>query len=95
MAHRFEPLTPPGPYNRGENDHAEARENCKNPTPAETLLWNKVLRHRQFAKFKFHRQKPIGPYIADIYCPELKLIIEVDGDSHAFDDQCNQKTQRP
>jgi very-short-patch-repair endonuclease len=60
-----------------------ARENRKNPTPAENLLWQKILRNRQFHGHKFLRQKPIGPFIADFYCTELKLVIEIDGDSHA------------
>ncbi|MFZ2971604.1 MAG: endonuclease domain-containing protein [Ferribacterium limneticum] len=60
-----------------------ARANRKAPTPAENLLWQKVLRSRQFDGHKFHRQKPIGPYVVDFYCAELKLVIEVDGDSHA------------
>ena len=62
---------------------ALARANRKNPTPAETLIWQKVLRSKQFDRYKFHRQKPIGPYIVDFYCSELHLVIEIDGDSHA------------
>ncbi len=62
---------------------AFARANRQQPTPAENLLWQKVLRDRQFHGYKFLRQKPIGPYIADFYCAELKLVIEIDGDSHA------------
>ena len=69
------------PYNK--NLTALARENRKNPTLAESLLWNKVLRCRQFAQYKFLRQKPIGNYIVDFYCSELQLVIETDGDSHA------------
>jgi very-short-patch-repair endonuclease len=60
-----------------------AREGRGNPTPAESLIWNKVLRHRQFHAYKFLRQKPLGPYIVDFYCAELRLVIEIDGDSHA------------
>ncbi len=60
-----------------------ARTNRKNPTPAETTIWQKLLRNRQFHGYKFLRQKPIGPYVADFYCAELKLVIEIDGDSHA------------
>jgi len=60
-----------------------ARANRKAPTPAENLLWQKVLRNRQFHGHKFLRQKPIGPYVVDFYCAELKLVIEIDGDSHA------------
>ncbi|UZR30983.1 endonuclease domain-containing protein [Methylococcus mesophilus] len=60
-----------------------ARENRRSPTPAESLLGNKVLRCPQFARYKFLRQKPLGAYIVDFYCSELQLVIEIDGDSHA------------
>ncbi len=69
------------PYNPKLTTYARA--NRKNPTPAETILWQKLLRNRQFHGYKFLRQKPIGPYVADFYCAELKLVIEIDGDSHA------------
>lgn len=62
---------------------AYARANRKAPSTAENLLWQRILRNRQFNGYKFLRQKPIGPYIADFYCAELKLVIEVDGDNHA------------
>jgi very-short-patch-repair endonuclease len=62
---------------------ALARENRKNPTPTERKLWNEVLRHRQFAHYKFLRQKPLLHYIVDFYCSELRLAIEIDGDTHA------------
>jgi very-short-patch-repair endonuclease len=63
-----------------------ARVNRKNPTKAERKMWNEVLRNKQFNGFKFHRQKPLNRYIADFYCPELMLVIEVDGDSHYEED---------
>jgi very-short-patch-repair endonuclease len=69
------------PYNK--NLTTLARENRKNPTPAENRIWNEVLRLRQFADYKFLRQKPIANYIVDFYCSELRLVIEIDGDSHA------------
>ncbi|MCB4358560.1 endonuclease domain-containing protein [Quatrionicoccus australiensis] len=62
---------------------AFARTNRQQPTPAENLIWQKVLRNRQFFGHKFLRQKPIGPYVVDFYCAELNLAIEIDGDSHA------------
>ena len=62
---------------------AFARTNRQQPTPAENLIWQKVLRNRQFFGHKFLRQKPIGPYVVDFYCAELNLVIEIDGDSHA------------
>ena len=60
-----------------------ARENRKNPTPAESRMWHQVLRMRCFENYKFLRQKPIDNYIVDFYCSELHLVIEIDGDSHA------------
>ena len=50
------------------------------PTKAESLLWN-MLNKKQLGS-KFRRQHPIYKYIADFYCHELKLVIEVDGDYH-------------
>jgi tRNA modification GTPase len=60
---------------------AFAREMRKNQTPAEEVLW-KYLRNRQVAGCKFLRQHIIGHFIADFYCAEHKLIIEVDGGYH-------------
>ena len=69
------------PYNK--NLTTLARKNRSNTTKAETRIWQEVLRMRQFAQYKFLRQKPIGGYIVDFYCSELQLVIEIDGDSHA------------
>jgi len=60
-----------------------ARANRKNPTAAEQKIWNEVLRLCQFADYKFLRQKPIDEFIVDFYCSSLRLVIEIDGDSHA------------
>ena len=60
---------------------ARAREMRKNPTVAERKLWGYL---RNFP-VKFWRQKPINNFIVDFYCPKLKLVIEVDGDSHFTD----------
>ncbi len=68
------------PYNK--NLTTLARENRKNPTRAEIAILNKVLRMRQFAAYKFLRQKPISNFIVDFYCSALHLVIEIDGDSH-------------
>lgn len=59
---------------------ARAREMRHPQTVAETTLWH-VLRNRKTG-FKFRRQHPIGRFIADFYCAEAKLLIEVDGESH-------------
>ena len=50
-------------------------------TDAEQALW-RVLRRRQVEGFRFRRQHPIGPYIADFACLEAKLVVEVDGGQH-------------
>jgi very-short-patch-repair endonuclease len=52
------------------------------PTPAEQVLWE-ILRDRRLEGIKFRRQKPIKIFVADFYCPELKLVVELDGDVHA------------
>jgi len=49
--------------------------------PAERVLWS-ILRDRRLAEFKFRRQHMIGPYIADFYCAQLNLVVELDGESH-------------
>src|SRR5215510_2302769 len=51
------------------------------PTPAERTMW-KILRDRRLDGIKFRRQKPIRIYVADFYCPELKLVVELDGEVH-------------
>ena len=59
-----------------------ARQLRKNSTVAERKLW-RYLRSRSLAGFKFVRQEPIGPYVADFVCREKRLVIEVDGGQHA------------
>ena len=59
-----------------------AKDLRKRMTEEERTLWYNILRGR---KPKFHRQKIIGNYIVDFYCPELQLIIEVDGTQHYQD----------
>lgn len=53
----------------------------KGMTVTEQLLWSK-LRRKQFKDLQFYRQKIIGNYIADFYCPKAKLVIELDGGQH-------------
>ena len=50
-------------------------------TNAEMILWSR-LRKRQMQGQRFRRQHPVGPFITDFACVTLKLIIEVDGDTH-------------
>ena len=58
-----------------------ARKLRKNDTEAERRLWE-AIRNRRLAGFKFVRQLPVGPYVADFACRERKLILEVDGATH-------------
>ena len=57
----------------------------RNQTEAEKKVWD-GLRNRRFQNLKFFRQYGIGHYIADFYCPEMRLVIEVDGDQHFLDE---------
>lgn len=67
------------PYNKSLREFA--RELRHNQTEAETFLWLK-LRKRQLKNCQFYRQRIICNYIADFYCPEAKLVIEIDGGQH-------------
>jgi very-short-patch-repair endonuclease len=57
-----------------------ARDLRNNSTLSEILLWRQI--KGQALKYEFHRQVPIDEFIVDFYCHELKLAIEIDGDSH-------------
>ncbi|MBA3878677.1 MAG: hypothetical protein C0500_03060 [Sphingobium sp.] len=61
-------------------DRAKAMR--KSPSPIEQRLWYE-LRAKRFGRIKFNRQVIIGPYIADFVCRSRKLVIELDGDTHA------------
>lgn len=63
-----------------------------NLTHPEQKLWA-TLRGKQLG-VKFRRQHGIGHYIVDFYCPECKLVIEVDGDSHYTDAAQHKDAQR-
>ena len=65
------------------------RDLRKNSTPAEKKFWQ-IVRNRQIKGFKFNRQYPINFeindvkrfFVADFYCHNLKLVIEIDGGIH-------------
>ncbi|MGA2318290.1 MAG: endonuclease domain-containing protein [Thermodesulfobacteriota bacterium] len=58
-----------------------SQELRKNMTDAERLLWSK-LRRKQLKGLQIYRQRIIGNYIVDFYCPKANLIIEIDGGQH-------------
>jgi very-short-patch-repair endonuclease len=55
-------------------------------TKAEACLWKYALRAGMMKGYTFNRQRPIGNYISDFVCKELKLVIEVDGYSHLLEE---------
>ena len=60
----------------------QARSLRRNQTEPERRLWSR-LRNRQLGGIKFRRQVWLGPFIADFIVVQIRLIIEVDGDTHA------------
>jgi very-short-patch-repair endonuclease len=70
-----------------------ARTLRKNMTDSEKLLWSKI-RLKQLMGFQFYRQKNIGRYIVDFYCPSAKLILELDGGQHFIEKGINADRQR-
>jgi len=71
-----------------------AKDLRKNMTPAEKLLWER-LSNRQLGGYKFRRQHPLGPFIADFYCAEARLVVEIDGGVHlAKSGQDEQRTNQ-
>jgi very-short-patch-repair endonuclease len=69
------------PYNRQLVE--KAKELRKNMTPAERKLWYDYLKT---FKFRVLRQRPIDNFIVDFFCAGLKLVIEVDRESHFTND---------
>ncbi|MFA7301380.1 MAG: endonuclease domain-containing protein [Candidatus Shapirobacteria bacterium] len=58
-----------------------AKQNRKNPTVAERVIWDDLLSNDKIG-YRFVRQKPIHRFIVDFYCSKLNLAIEIDGSSH-------------
>jgi len=71
----------------------DKRKNLRNnSTQAETFLWG-YLKNSQFEGRKFRRQTSIKNYIVDFYCPQEKLVIELDGDYH-FDENVMKEDEK-
>ena len=69
----------------------KAKELRKNMTPAEKKLWNNYLKT---LKTRFLRQRPIDNFIVDFYCAKLRLVIEIDGETHFTDEAKTYDAQR-
>jgi very-short-patch-repair endonuclease len=72
---------------------ARAKKMRSEPTWAEAEMW-RVLRAKQFENVKFSRQVVIAPYIADFVARSRKLIVEIDGDTHALSDDRDARRSR-
>uniref|UniRef100_UPI0040486F95 endonuclease domain-containing protein n=1 Tax=Algoriphagus sp. TaxID=1872435 RepID=UPI0040486F95 len=79
------------PYNKNLKEFS--RDLRSHSTLSEILLWQK-LRASQFRGYAFNRQKPLGNYIVDFYCLKLDLVIEVDGNSHFFEESVVEDQER-
>jgi len=55
-------------------------------TKAEASLWKYALRASGIKGYQFRRERPVLNYIADFMCKELKLVIEVDGLTHQWEE---------
>lgn len=62
-------------------------------TEAERILWSK-LRRKELKGLQVYRQRIIGNYIVDFYCPGAKLVIELDGDQHYTDEGIREDQKR-
>jgi len=78
-------------YNKNLKEFARNLRN--NSTLPEVILWNKILKRRQLRGYSFLRQRPIGNYIVDFFCKDLKLIIEIDGKIHLFQKSKDKKRE--
>lgn len=75
------------------NKQKELRRSLrKNMTPSERKLWYKLNRNQ--LGLRFFRQYGIGHYVVDFCCPKKKIVIEVDGDVHGFDNRCKKDDVR-
>lgn len=77
-----------------EKHNSLRKELRNNPVKSERIFWQHIKGKQN--GFKFRRQQGIGPYIIDFYCPEIKLVVEIDGLTHAEEevfenDQLRQK----
>lgn len=72
-------------HNAKQGTKEFAKELRQRQTSAEELFW-KMVRNRSMLNLKIRRQHPIGKYIADFYCHELLLVIEIDGSIHDLEE---------
>ena len=66
-----------------------ARKNRKNMSPIEAVMWSRLKGNALGVRFR--RQEPIGHYIVDFVCIPLRLVVEIDGASHAYEAEYDAK----
>jgi very-short-patch-repair endonuclease len=69
-----------------------AREFRKEPTRSESILWD-ALRGKKLDGIKFRRQQPIGYFVVDFYNSDYRLVVEVDGLIHEFQQEADNSRQ--
>ena len=73
--------------------HARAKELRTTLSPPERLLWLR-LRQRSPDQPNFRRQHPVGAFVADFYCSDAKMVVEIDGWGHSDPEQIAHDTRR-
>lgn len=79
------------PYSPHLKEYARNLRN--HPTQSEKFMW-KMLKGKELHGYDFDRQKPLDHYIADFFCHELMLAIELDGYSHLFEETQKKDQQK-
>ena len=69
-------------YNASPDIFRNAEDLRNNMTEAEEILWERLRKKQLGVRFK--AQHPIERFIADFYCHQSKLVIEVDGEIHKY-----------
>ena len=62
-----------------------ARKLRKKSTKSEIKLWQ-YLKGKKMMGYDFHRQKPIDAFVVGCFCNKLKLVVELDGYTHTFEE---------
>jgi very-short-patch-repair endonuclease len=73
---------PTAQYKNPRNHVFRAKELRRQSPLCERLLWDALRELKKQTGWKFRRQQPLAPYIADFICPAVRLVIELDGPSH-------------
>ncbi|MCK7527128.1 MAG: DUF559 domain-containing protein [Ignavibacteriales bacterium] len=79
------------PYNPKLKEYAKKLRS--DSTFTEILLWS-YLKGKQMRGYDFDRQRPIDNYIVDLYCKDIQLAIEVDGESHHGNSEKDEKKDK-